>query len=155
MSDQGKDPRPLKGYEFLLGTYTLASALAVALVKSRKDETRRLSLRRIALLALATQHLSRLIAEDSILAPLRAPFTHFVEPTGEGEVREEVVGTGLRHAVGELLTCPYCLAQWTASGLVAGTIAFPNLTDAMVAVCAVARLSDYLQLGYDHFKSDG
>jgi hypothetical protein len=29
----------------------------------------------------------------------------FEKPTGEGEVSEQVVGTGIRHALGELMTC--------------------------------------------------
>lgn len=81
-------------------------------------------------------------------APFRAPFTEFDEPAGQGEVNEEVVGTGLRHAVGELLTCPFCVAQWMATALVAAGVAAPQLTTAAVSVCAVARDSDYLQLTY-------
>jgi Protein of unknown function (DUF1360) len=154
MGESSGDPRPLHGYEFILGSYAFLSVTAVALLKQHKSGTQRLSIRRLVLMAVATQHLSRVIAKDSVLAPLRAPFTRFVEPTGEGEVMEEAVGHGLRHAIGELLTCPYCLAQWTASGLVAGTIAFPNLTEALTAVCTVARVSDYLQVAYDHLKSD-
>jgi hypothetical protein len=79
---------------------------------------------------------------------LRVPFARFEEPAGVGEVNEKVVGTGVRHAVGELLTCPFCAAQWVATALVAGRIAAPNLTAAVVTVSAVARLSDFLQLAY-------
>jgi hypothetical protein len=83
-----------------------------------------------------------------VTAILRAPFTEFEEPAGEGEVNERAVGTGLRHAVGELLTCPFCVAQWVATALVAGSLAAPDLTTAAVSICATARLSDYLQLTY-------
>ena len=49
---------------------------------------------------------------------LRAPFTRFQESSGQGEVvEEEPCGHGLRLAVGELLVCPYCLAQWVATAL--------------------------------------
>ena len=104
-------------------------------------------------MALATQHLSRLIAKDSITSPLRAPFTQFVEATGEGEVNEKVIGKGLHHAIGELITCPFCLGQWVASALLAGMLAAPNFTTALTTVCSVARTSDYLQLGYDRLKN--
>jgi hypothetical protein len=123
-------------------------------MRSRGLSLRRLGPGRFLVLALATQHLSRLIAKDSIVAPLRAPFTHFVKPTGEGEVLEEVVGTGFRHAAGELLTCPYCLAQWVATALVAGSVGAPALTEAFATVCALARTSDWLQLAYDKVKGD-
>jgi hypothetical protein len=149
------DPRPVAGYTALLGTYTFGSAVAVATLRGRRDSVRRLDLRTIVLLAIATEHLSRLIAKDSITAVVRRPFTRFVEATGEGEVNEEVVGAGLRHAVGEMLTCPFCLAQWVASALVAGTVAVPNFTAALTTVSAVARASDYLQLFYDRLKNNG
>jgi hypothetical protein len=97
--------------------------------------------------------LSRLITKDSITSPLRAPFTRFIGPAGDGEVNEEVIGTGLRHAIGELVTCPFCIGQWVASGLVAGLAAAPEATEAFATVCALARVSDYLQLAYDRLKS--
>jgi hypothetical protein len=124
-----------------------AGGLALALRK-RAGGMRRLDVMDLALYGLATEHLSRLITKDSVTAVLRAPFTEFKEPAGEGEVNEEVVGHGTRHAVGELLTCPFCVAQWVATALVAGRIAAPDLTRAVVAVSATARLSDYLQLLY-------
>ena len=70
---------------------------------------RRASPAGLLLLGLATQHLTRLIAKDTVTAPLRAPFTRFERPAGEGEVSERVIGTGLRHVLGELLSCPFCL----------------------------------------------
>ena len=131
-----------------MGSYGIfAGALALGL-RSRKSGIRQLSFKDLLLLALATEHLSRLITKDSVTAPLRAPFTEFDEPAGEGEVNEEVVGTGLRHAVGELVTCPFCLAQWLATALVAGGLIAPQLTTAAISVSAVARASDYLQLTY-------
>jgi hypothetical protein len=148
------DPRPIRGYAVLLGTYGLGAAVAVALLRDRRDQVRRFDLRTLILMAVATEHLSRLIAKDSITSVLRSPFTRFVEATGEGEVNEEVVGEGTRHAIGELLTCPFCLAQWVAAALVAGTIAAPNFTTALTTVCTLARSSDYLQLAYDHVKNN-
>lgn len=146
------DPRPLGGYAKLLGAYgLLAGGLAVAL-RRRGPELRRLDAMDLALYGLATEHLTRLITKDSVTAVLRAPFTEFKEPAGEGEVNEDPVGHGTRHAVGELLTCPFCAAQWVATALVAGRIAAPNLTRAVVSVSAVARVSDYLQLLYGFLR---
>jgi hypothetical protein len=145
---EAPDPRPLGGYAKLMAVYGVgAGALALALRK-RGRNFRRLDAMDLALYGLATEHLSRLITKDSVTAFLRAPFTEFKEPAGEGEVNEEVVGHGTRHAVGELLTCPFCVAQWVATALVAGRVAAPNLTRAIVAVSATARLSDYFQLFY-------
>jgi hypothetical protein len=149
------EPRPLRGYSVLLSTYGLAASLTAWRLRSRRAQFHGLGLRRFIVLALATQHLSRLIAKDSITAPLRAPFTRFIDAAGEGEVNEEVIGTGVRHAIGELISCPYCIGQWVASGLVAGMVAAPEATEAFATISALARVSDYLQLAYDRLKSDG
>jgi hypothetical protein len=102
----------------------------------------------LLLYGLATEHISRVITKDSLTSVLRSPFTRFKEAAGEGEVNEEVIGTGVRHAVGELLTCPFCVAQWVATGLIAGSVALPGFTTAVVSVSAAARVSDYLDLLY-------
>jgi hypothetical protein len=83
-----------------------------------------------------------------VTAVVRAPFTRFREPAGEGELNEDVRGGGLRHAVGELLTCPFCLSQWIATGLVTGRMVVPQFATAVASLSVVARLSDYLQLLY-------
>jgi Protein of unknown function (DUF1360) len=152
--EQAPDPRPLRGYAVLLGTYSLGATLAIALLRDRRAQVRKLDFRTLLFLAIATQHLSRLIAKDSITSVLRSPFTRFVEATGEGEVNEEVIGEGLRHAIGELITCPFCISQWVAAGLVASTLAAPNFTAALTTVCTLARTNDYLQLAYDHVKNN-
>lgn len=100
------------------------------------------------LYALAAEHISRLISKDSVTSPVRRPFTEFKEPAGEGEVSEEVIGNGPRHAIGELLTCPFCLDQWVTTGLVAGSVGAPTLTTAVVSVSALAWTADYLHLLY-------
>lgn len=125
----------------------LVGGLVLAL-RRRRGHIAPVDLKQLALLGLATQHLSRLVTKDSVSSVIRSPFTRFVEPAGEGEVNEEAVGTGLRHAVGELMSCPFCVAQWVATGLVAGHIAAPRFTESAVGVLATAQVSDFLQLGY-------
>jgi hypothetical protein len=51
------------------------------------------------------------------------------------------------------LTCPYCIAQWVASGLVVGTLVAPDLTEGFTTVCALARVSDYLQTAHGYLQS--
>jgi hypothetical protein len=142
------DPRPLSGYAALLGVYGALVTAATVGLRRKRQRARAVTAMDVALLSLATAHLSRLVTKDSVTAVLRVPFARFEEPAGVGEVNEKVVGHGVRHAVGELLTCPFCAAQWVATALVAGRIAAPNLTAAVVTVSAVARLSDFLQLAY-------
>jgi Protein of unknown function (DUF1360) len=135
-----------------MASYGALSVVLAVLLRGKRFRLRPLSPWSFALYALSAEHLSRLISKDSVTSPLREPFTQFKEPAGEGEVNEEVIGHGARHAIGELLTCPFCLDQWVATGLVAGSIAAPTLTTAVVSVSAIARAADYLHLGYGYLR---
>lgn len=146
------DPRPLGGYAKLLAVYGGASAGLAFLLRRRAGRLPTLGPMDLVLYGLATEHLSRLLTKDSVTAVIRAPFTEFESPAGEGEVNEAVVGRGTQHAVGELLTCPFCVAQWIATGLFAGSVAAPALTRAIVSISAAARVSDYLQLLYAYAR---
>ncbi len=141
-------PRPLGGYATLLSGYaTGVGALAWA-IRRRGALPERIPAGDLALLTVATHKLSRLVAKDSVTAIVRAPFTRFEESIGEGEVNEEVRGTGVRHAAGELLTCPFCLGQWIATGLVGAYVLAPRATRAVASVFAILAGSDALQFAY-------
>lgn len=147
----GSDPRPLGGYAKLLALYSSASVALVLALRRRKVP--KFSPMDLILYALATEHLSRVMTKDSITSVIRAPFTTYEGPAGEGEVNEKVVGHGTRHAAGEMLTCPFCAAQWIATALFAGSVGAPRLTRAVVTISATARLSDYLQFVYAAAKN--
>lgn len=136
------------GYVVMMSVYATLTGAAVYALRNRSARIRRPRAMDLVLLGLATQHLSRLVSKDGVAAPLRAPFTEFEGPAGEGEVNERVVGGGVRHALGELVSCPFCLDQWVATGLVAGWVAAPNLTTAAMTALAAAQVSDYLHLAY-------
>jgi hypothetical protein len=131
-----------------LAAYATLSGFLTLALRGRKSQVARLQPLDLLLYGLATEHISSIITKDSVTAVLRSPFTKFKEPAREGEVNEDVIGTGIRHAIGELVTCPFCAAQWVATGLIAGSLAAPNATTALVSVSAAARASDYLRLAY-------
>jgi hypothetical protein len=106
----------------------------------------------VVLLAIATHKLSRLLAKDAVTSPLRAPFTHFEGPAGEAELNESPRGHGVQHAVGELVTCPFCLAVWISGGLAASLVLAPRLTRLVMATATAVAASDFLQLAYDSGK---
>jgi hypothetical protein len=54
----------------------------------------------------------------------------------------------VRHTVGELLTCPFCLAVWIGTAYVAGLGVAPRAARAWAAVFAVTGVSDFLQHAY-------
>jgi predicted nicotinamide N-methyase len=107
----------------------------------------------MALLAVMTFRASRLLTKSAVASPLRAPFTTFEKSGGTGEVVENVREDGDLHAVGELLTCPFCLAQWIATTSVAAYVAAPRQTKLAATVMSVAAASDVLQIAYDDFRN--
>jgi hypothetical protein len=105
----------------------------------------RYSLGDLALLSLATHKLSRLLARDRVTRPLRAPFTEVEDGSSSREMKERPRGRGLKHAVGELLSCPFCLDQWLAGAFIGGLVFAPRPTRATASMFAVVAGSDYLQ----------
>ena len=79
---------------------------------------------------------------------MRAPFTCYQEATGYGEIAEQPRGEGLRLATGELLVCPYCLAQWIAGAFAVGHLAAPRLTRLLTSMWTAHTLADAAQLAY-------
>jgi hypothetical protein len=150
----GDEARPLAGYTASMLTYAgLAAGVAALARRRRPDVPERPAPADIVLLAVATHKLSRILSKDAVTSPLRAPFTRYREPIGAAEVGEEVRSDRpLQHAVGELLTCPFCLAMWTAGGLTSGLVFAPRLTRYVSAALTAVAASDFLQLGYDAAK---
>lgn len=147
--------RPLPGYLLAIGSYTtLAGAVAVAgrLTGARLPE--RFSLGDTALVGVATHKASRLLTKEAVTSPLRAPFTRYERPAGHAELKESPRSDHpARHAIGELLTCPFCAGVWIASGLTAGLVFAPRLTRLVSTALAAVAASDALNLVYDKLKS--
>jgi hypothetical protein len=151
------EPRPLAGDLGAMGVYLgLVSAGVAAVRASGRELPDRIPPGDAALLAVATFRLARRIAKDPVTAPLRAPFTAFQGPSGHAEVAEEVrEHGGVKHAVGELLTCPFCLAQWVATGLVFGYATAPKATRLAALTMTMVASSDVLQFVYDAIQNGG
>lgn len=143
------DERPLKGYATVMGAFAAAAGAVagVARLTGRTLPTRPPAAD-VALLAVSTHKISRLITKDAVTSPLRAPFTRFEEAAGEAELNESPRGHGARHALGELLTCPFCTGVWVAGGLAAGLVFAPRLTRFGMGVAAAVAGSDFLHLAY-------
>ena len=110
-----KKDLPLRDYAALVGLFN--ATLALFLVsRKRSPLPERIALSDLLLLGLAAQKISRVVTKDRVTSPLRAPFAKYEGSAGAGEVEEEPRGTGLRKAIGELITCPYCLGTWSPLG---------------------------------------
>ena len=149
------EERPLGGDLAAMSVYTgLVAAAAAAVRASGRELPDRIPPGDAALLTVATFRLARRIAKDPVTSPIRAPFTRFEGPSGHAEVAEEVrEHGGVKHAVGELLTCPFCLAQWVGTAFVFGFVAAPKATRLAALTMTMVAGSDVLQFVYDAIQN--
>ena len=137
------------GYTALMGLFlSLCGAFAAWFRASDRELPERVPPGDLALIAVATHKLSRLIAKDRVTSSFRAPFTRFEGDAGPSEVDEAARGHGLRRAVGELLICPYCLGLWVSCAFLGGLTVSPRPTRWLASVFAVLTGADVLQIAY-------
>jgi hypothetical protein len=149
----GDEDRPIGGYLVVMGVYgSLAGGLVLVGKATGVRLPGRWTLGDVAMLGVATFKASRLLSKDAVTSALRAPFTKFEGPAGDGEVNESVRGTGVQHALGELLICPFCISVWVGSALGAGMVFVPRLTRLAAFLLTAFAGSDALHLIYDTAK---
>ncbi|MFL6052166.1 MAG: DUF1360 domain-containing protein [Actinoallomurus sp.] len=144
---QGED-RPLRSYAGTLATYGLAVGATMLIARLTGRRAPRLRLWDVALMAVTTHKVSRTLAKDSVTSPLRAPFTRYKGTAGPAELAEEVRGEGVKHTIGELITCPFCMAQWVGTAYAAGMTFAPDATRLAGATMTAVAGADWLQLAY-------
>ncbi|MFE2757177.1 DUF1360 domain-containing protein [Actinosynnema sp. NPDC059335] len=150
------EERPLRGYLTTLGSY--GALVAGTTLIGRRAGVRlpeRVSAADTVLLSLATHKASRLLTKGAVTSVLRAPVTRFDGPAGAAEVNETVRGDGVRHAAGELVTCPFCSGVWIASALTAGLVFAPRATRLVATALSVVAASDWLHLLDGRLKQAG
>jgi len=125
------------GYGALLGALVLG-----ARDRSGRDDV--LGRGEIPALGLATFALAKLISKEKVESWVREPF---VEETPHGRRPK---GTGMRYAVGELLTCTRCVGAWSSLALVGLRVSHPREARVVTAVLATSALNDFLQTGFNY-----
>ncbi len=143
---------PLAGHLVLMAAFGFGAGCLALLCKRRLPIDHRVDWSDLLLLGIATHKVARIISKDRITAPLRAPFVRYERSSGSGEVEEAAHGEGVRKSVGQLLTCPYCLAPWVAGGMSALYILSRRLARVFGRVFAVVTISDFLQELYSRAK---
>lgn len=147
---RGDNDRPLGGYLVVMAVYgvVVVAAVLTALATGRTLPTR-WRVQDLLILTLGTHKLSRTLTKDAVTSPLRAPFTRYAGTGGPAEVQEEVrEHSQLRHSIGELLTCPFCLDMWVATGFAIGLVFAPRFTRLIAGVFTALAGADFLQLAY-------
>jgi hypothetical protein len=144
-------PRPLTGYVLIMGAFNAIFALAMFLYFRReRGRAAEIGLTDLIVGGIAAHKISRLLAKDSVTSPLRAPFTKFEGPGDlPSELMESPRGYGVQHAIGELVTCAYCMGQWVSAFLAYGLMLAPRFTRAIGWVFVIHTLSDVLNMLYE------
>lgn len=145
----GEEERPLGSYVLVMSTFAAVVGATVAggaALGKRPPE--RIAPWDLALISVATHKLARLISKDSVASPIRAPFTRYKGVSGPAELQEETRGTGVRKAIGELITCPFCLGMWIATAFHAGLVFSPRSTRLVASTLSALTASDFLHFAY-------
>jgi hypothetical protein len=135
------DDRPLPEYATL--TVTFGAVLGGFLLLAGDRLPTRIGFGDMARIGLASFKLGRLIAKDEVTAFIRAPVTE-----GEESGEEEPKGEGLQLALGELVTCPYCIGVWLAAGLSGCLVLFPRETRFVTTIFGAQAVADFLNAGF-------
>ncbi|HYO39453.1 MAG TPA: DUF1360 domain-containing protein [Nocardioidaceae bacterium] len=153
MTDSPRDRIP--GYLAALSVFGGGwAAFARHVVRSGTPLPARYAVTDLLLGGVATHKFARLISKEGVTTPLRAPFTEFQGVAGSAEVNEKVREGHPLHTVGELLTCPFCLAPWISSAYVAGLVVAPGIARTWAAVFTVVGGADMLQHVYAQVRAD-
>ena len=144
----------LRGFSGSLAAYAVSVSILLAAAASRgRRLPERYAVADVVLGGLAVHKFTRIVSKSSVVSPVRAPFTEFEEAAGSGEHVESPRGHhGVRHAVGELITCPFCLGVWVSTAYVATLTLADRPARAWAALFAVNAVSDALQHGYERLR---
>jgi hypothetical protein len=144
----------LAEYGAMLAFYLASVTLLTRVAVDQDRLPRKFGALDLALLAVATHKLSRIVARDRITGVLRAPFVSYIRSAGAGEVEEEPRGCGIQRGIGNLISCPYCMAPWCATALGFGLVFAPRVTRLFGAIFASVAVSDFLSRAYLKMKEE-
>jgi len=142
------DEQLLTEYAVMLAFYVASVATLTGVALERGRLPKKFSLLDLAALGIATHKLSRILAKDRITSILRAPFVNYIRSAGAGEVEEEPRGRGIQRGIGNLISCPYCMAPWCATALGFGLIFAPRVTRFFATILGSVAISDFLHRAY-------
>jgi hypothetical protein len=150
-----QDARQRRTAYLALGSFFWALFAAFNLRARQQGDSLHIRPFDLLLLVLATFRLGRLAAFDKVTEPLRRPFTKTVpDQTGVGQTVVPA-GSGVRHALGELISCPICAGTWIAAGLVYGLGLAPRITRAFLSIMAAVGGAELLNAAAEAWQWTG
>ncbi len=141
--------QPLGAYAGLAGIFGALFAAFLLLTRlTGRSLPDRVGAADLALLGVATHKLSWILANSSVTSFVRAPVTHLQEAESPTNLEEEPRGEGLQKALGNLLTCHFCLGMWTAAFFSYGLVLAPRTTRFLASILSILTLSDFTHQAY-------
>jgi Protein of unknown function (DUF1360) len=137
------DERPLPEYAAL--TAAFCAVLGGFLILARRRLPKRIAFGDMARLGLASYKIGRLVAKDDVTSWVRAPVTRDAETS-------EPKPQGVERALGELVTCPYCVGVWAASGLSYALVLYPRQTRLVTTIFGAQAVTDFLNAAFVKLK---
>ena len=139
------DERPLPEYAALAAAFWAVFALFLATNGRRIPE--RIPFGDLARIALASYKISRVVAKEEVTAFVRAPVTD--DPDAQ-----KPKPRGMARVLGELVTCPYCMGLWLASGLSYSLVLFPRQTRFATTIFGAYGVADFLHAGFVRLRGE-
>ncbi len=137
-------PTEPSDYGALNAVYLTLFAGVLAATSRRPGAETAIPSREIVPLGVATFALSKVVAREKIGTWVREPFVEQHADHQPGPPR----GRGLRHAIGELMTCTRCVGAWAALALVALRLLSPPAGRIATTVLATSGVNDFLQSAF-------
>jgi Protein of unknown function (DUF1360) len=136
--------RPYPEYAAL--TAAFGAALGGFLLLANRRLPERIGFGDVVRIGIASYKIGRLVARDDVTSWVRAPVTQddeATEPKPEGTAR----------ALGELVTCPYCVGIWTAAGLSYALVLLPRETRLVTTIFSAQAVADFLNAAFVKLKN--
>lgn len=145
IAEPAASARPLPEYAALVGVFGTALGGFLALARDRLPE--RIGFADVVRLGLASYKIGRLVAKDDVTTWMRAPVTR-------DEDAQEPERKGMARALGELVTCPYCIGLWVSAGLTGALALRPRETRLVTTVFEAQAVADFLNAAFVRVRGD-
>lgn len=145
IAEPAASARPLPEYAALVAAF--GTALGGFLVLGRNRLPERVGFGDVARLGLASYKIGRLVAKDEVTTWMRAPVTR-------DEDAQEPEREGMARALGELVTCPYCIGLWVSAGLTGALALRPRETRLVTTVFEAQAVADFLNAAFVRVRGD-
>lgn len=140
-------PTSPKDYAILSVVYASAVGMLSLRMSRRDDGHERLPLSELVWTSAATFALAQTIVHDKVEVWIRQPF---LDETGDDQFDAERTprGSGMRFAIGELLSCTRCSGAWASLALNGLLIVSPATGRVATRVLAGAAVNDLLEVAF-------